>query len=151
MEKEKKTVLEELVKADIRVLQEKGFNSSHSYSFQNLRAGDFSEDVEVTTTSCFFGGERHWFLCPLCHKRVAALYLKGSFGCRDCHNLIYASQSVNRRSSYFPLIRFLELSERVKLLEANIGRQFYAGEPTKKQLRLVSLQEAAMRIGIMFL
>lgn len=151
MEKNKKTILEELVRVDIRFLQKKRCNSSLCSSFQNLRTGDFVERVATTTTPCFFGGERYWFLCPLCSKRVAILYQIDSFGCRNCHNLMYASQALNRRSQYFPLLRVLELGRRIQQLEANIGRRLYAGEPTKKQLLLTSLQEASMRIGILFL
>lgn len=151
MEKERKEILEELVKVDIRLLQEKGLNPSSSFRFKNPHTGDFSENVEATATPCFFGGARYWFLCPLCRKRVAVLYLKNSFGCRDCHNLMYASQGVNRRSPYFPILRTLELRNKIEKLEAGITRTLYAGEPTKKQLQLASLQEAYLRIGVLLL
>jgi hypothetical protein len=59
--------------------------------------------IPITTTPCQFGGERSWFLCPLdvsgaaCGRRVPKLYLdRGLFGCRQCHNLAYASQNVTR-------------------------------------------------------
>ena len=57
--------------------------------------------VPVTSTECYFGGQRYWFICPLkindqpCHRRVGKLYLppdSNYFGCRRCHNLTYTSQ-----------------------------------------------------------
>jgi len=44
-------------------------------------------------TACNYGGERLWFLCPHCGKRVAVLYgVDARFLCRHCYNLPYASQ-----------------------------------------------------------
>lgn len=44
--------------------------------------------------TCNYGGRRVWFRCPApdCGRRVAILYLKGTFACRHCHQLAYASQ-----------------------------------------------------------
>lgn len=48
--------------------------------------------IFFTWTPCNYGGERLWFLCPTCGKRVAVLYLRGkSFACRGCCNLTYQS------------------------------------------------------------
>ena len=39
------------------------------------------QDIEITTTTCHYGGMRHWFLCPavvdgvLCENRVVMPYL----------------------------------------------------------------------------
>jgi hypothetical protein len=52
------------------------------------------ETVQIERTDCFFGGSRPWFLCPGCQGRVAILYLhKGTFRCRQCHDLRYVCQS----------------------------------------------------------
>jgi hypothetical protein len=50
--------------------------------------------VNLTTTPCHIGGERHWFLCPAhgCGQRVAVIYGGGIFACRKCHQLAYPSQ-----------------------------------------------------------
>lgn len=49
--------------------------------------------IHVTTTPCNMGGERHWFLCPDCNRRVAILYSRGAmFSCRTCLTLAYPSQ-----------------------------------------------------------
>ena len=63
--------------------------------------------IELTTTTCNFGGKRHWFICPLringlpCRRRVGKLYLPPGekyFGCRSCYNLTY--QSCKEHQSY---------------------------------------------------
>ena len=55
---------------------------------------DESYPVELVTTPCQMGGERHWFLCPTrgCGRLVAVLYGGGIFACRKCHQLAYPSQ-----------------------------------------------------------
>ena len=55
--------------------------------------------LDVTWTICNYGGERPWFGCPGCGKRVAILFLAGGhFRCRTCHGLVYASQHEDRGS-----------------------------------------------------
>ena len=49
--------------------------------------------VQTQTSTCHLGGQRHWFTCPRCSKRVAVLYAPGRyFACRQCGGLGYASQ-----------------------------------------------------------
>jgi ribosomal protein S27AE len=49
--------------------------------------------VQLSRSPCHYGGERVWFLCPDCDKRVAVLALHGSrFVCRHCHKRPYGSQ-----------------------------------------------------------
>lgn len=51
-------------------------------------------EVSIVKAACGFGGERPWFACPRCHRRVAKLYLRSKrFACRHCHGLRYSSQS----------------------------------------------------------
>lgn len=59
-----------------------------------------AQDIEITPTPCFYGGERYWFRCPasvdgvLCEDRVGVLYLPPAatvFECRHCHDLTYES------------------------------------------------------------
>ena len=53
---------------------------------------DVTQTVYLERTSCRFGGERPWFLCPGCGHRVGVLYGRRLFLCRVCHGLTYASQ-----------------------------------------------------------
>jgi hypothetical protein len=51
------------------------------------------QQVQTQTTSCNLGGQRTWFICPRCTKRVALLYAPGRyFACRQCSGLGYATQ-----------------------------------------------------------
>ncbi|WP_374433548.1 hypothetical protein [Inhella sp.] len=56
-----------------------------------------SHSIGLTFTACPFGGERPWFACPGCCRRVAVVYLRGAgpFRCRQCNQLAYASQSMD--------------------------------------------------------
>ena len=67
-----------------------------------LNAGSFgsnvlvgTQDVRFDATPCNYGGQRRWFLCPGCNRRVAVLCgVGGLFRCRHCHHLPYLSQNV---------------------------------------------------------
>lgn len=51
------------------------------------------EDVGLEWTPCRFGGERPWWLCPGCSRRVIKLYgCAGRYRCRHCHRLSYRTQ-----------------------------------------------------------
>ena len=61
------------------------------------RAGDWQPmeyTVRIEWTSCNYGGQRPWFICPVkkCNRRVAILYGDRIFACRKCHELVYRSQ-----------------------------------------------------------
>ena len=59
---------------------------------------DVQETVSLGWSTCNFGGERPWFLCPGvgCGRRVAILYGPGRyFLCRHCYDLVYESQREN--------------------------------------------------------
>lgn len=53
---------------------------------------DVTLPVALTWTRCHYGGERPWFRCPNCGRRVAILYGDGIFACRHCYRLTYQSQ-----------------------------------------------------------
>jgi hypothetical protein len=56
------------------------------------------------------GGQRLWFLCPGCGKRVAILYLKKYyFRCRRCLGLVYRSQKVTPSQRALNRIREMKL------------------------------------------
>lgn len=49
--------------------------------------------VQTQASLCHLGGQRHWFTCPRCSKRVALLYAPGLyFACRQYGGLGYATQ-----------------------------------------------------------
>ena len=63
-------------------------------SYVKKSTGEVVEQrVQTQTSPCHLGGERHWFTCPKCGKRVAVLYAPGRyFACRQCGGLAYATQ-----------------------------------------------------------
>lgn len=62
---------------------------------------DVQQAVDLTHTSCHFGGQRPWFRCPFCGKRVAVLYLGARARCRHCANLAYDSQNESAHDRMF--------------------------------------------------
>ena len=60
-----------------------------------LHGHGLPQNIRVSWTKVHFGGERPWFHCPHCHKRVARLYNRlGGYFCRACiGNPPYASQT----------------------------------------------------------
>lgn len=58
---------------------------------------DIKERISFSRSACNFGGERLWFLCPHCGRRVAVLYgADARFLCRHCYDLPYATQMTCR-------------------------------------------------------
>jgi hypothetical protein len=68
-----------------------------SYSHLSRETGWVSEElcVRLDWTMCHYGGQRAWFLCPACGRRVAVLYGSAVFVCRHCRRLAYPSQREN--------------------------------------------------------
>jgi hypothetical protein len=74
------------------------------YTVTDNYTGERSDEdyrIQLTTTSCHYGGCRWWFRCPLysagsyCGQRVRKIYLPPGgdyFGCRHCYNLTYQCQ-----------------------------------------------------------
>lgn len=66
-------------------------------SYRYRQYGGEWEDVEETVwldrTVCNYGGQRAWFRCPGCRRRIAVLCSDGKwFLCRHCYQLPYSSQ-----------------------------------------------------------
>jgi len=53
---------------------------------------DHREWVRVSWERCGFGGQRPFFHCPVCTRRVLHLYGISRYLCRHCHGLCYPSQ-----------------------------------------------------------
>ena len=71
-----------------------GFDNGMVLSYRKKSTGEVVEQqVQTQTSPCHLGGQRHWFTCPQCSKRVAVLYAPGRyFACRQCGGLGYATQ-----------------------------------------------------------
>lgn len=52
----------------------------------------FSRLVTLERTTCHLGGERVWWQCPRCRKRVALLYGGRELACRHCWDAAYRCQ-----------------------------------------------------------
>jgi hypothetical protein len=97
---------------------------------------DYDYKILLTTTPCFFGGLRYWFVCPwykngvYCGRRVATLYLGGKhFACRYCYDLTYASRKTSGIWKAFgSSISMPDLDEQ----RTNMRVTHYAGKPTKR-------------------
>lgn len=72
---------------------------SVTLDYRNRRHGGewkaMSYPVPLNWTSCNYGGQRAWWLCPAvgCGRRVAVLYGGTVFACRHCQRLAYKSQN----------------------------------------------------------
>ena len=70
--------------------------------FSYIHAGNVvSEKVPITYSTGVGGGQRPWFQCPACLRRVAILYKSGDrFRCRRCSGLVYPSQYPSRARAH---------------------------------------------------
>jgi hypothetical protein len=76
-----------------------------------LRVGQVDEThlLEVTRTTCHFGGSRPWFRCPACSERAAVLFrLQHGLVCRKCGAVAYRSQSLDVTDRSWKTQRALE-------------------------------------------
>ena len=58
--------------------------------------------MRLSRSSCHYGGERPWFLCPHCGRRVAILYGGAVFACRTCYGLAYEVQREDETRTAWP-------------------------------------------------
>jgi hypothetical protein len=80
------------------------FQYTHTDRRSNEK-NDLDYKARLEWTSCYFGGRRWWFICPLgtddgaCNRRVGALHLANGiyFGCRHCYDLTYRSCKENHQ------------------------------------------------------
>jgi len=103
---------------------------------------DMDYKIELTNTSCNYGGKRYWFICPLskngqyCGRRVGVLYLIGKYyGCRHCGEIAYYSQMQTERYKGFVSIPDIEEAKK------KVKRYYYKGKPTRKHRKLIRLNE----------
>jgi|HubBroStandDraft_6_1064221.scaffolds.fasta_scaffold894194_2 hypothetical protein len=58
------------------------------------KSEEIEDSISLDQTNGGPGWKRPWFLCPGCGRRVAILYQRKYFRCRQCFGLVYASQKV---------------------------------------------------------
>ena len=93
-----------------------------------VRTADGRRDVRrcipLVWTPCHYGGERVWFLCPACGRRIAIVYgLGGEFRCRLCHGLSYPSQHDSRA------LRLLRRAQKIRMTK--LGAAFDEAAPPR--------------------
>lgn len=80
--------LDALRSLDIRLLRRRGLLHPGRSTWESKR-----DSIDLDWTPAPFGGQRPWFLCPACTRRVALLYWFGQgVVCRHCTRRPYASQ-----------------------------------------------------------
>jgi hypothetical protein len=58
--------------------------------YTHNKTEDIQQKLYFTYTPCNYGGTRIWFLCPLCGRRCAIIYMHEKyFACRICCGLTY--------------------------------------------------------------
>ena len=101
-------------------LQPEGVVLTYRY---RVGGGDWESVRQVVTlawTPCHYGGERPWFRCPGCQRRVAVLCGDDRlFLCRHCYRLPYTSQYETRLD---------RLYRKLRKLRDRVGEQ-YARKP----------------------
>jgi hypothetical protein len=89
---DKRSTLDDLLRLDIRTLSRDGaLTPGASAALTWSRGAPYH--VPLDWTQLHGGGQRAWFRCPACRRRVAVLYRAGhGFVCRHCARLPYGSQ-----------------------------------------------------------
>ncbi|GAJ20291.1 unnamed protein product [marine sediment metagenome] len=94
--------------------------------------------VRLVPTKCNYGGQRWWFICNNCQRRVGVLYIGDSeFACRHCYNLTYESRNESRRGFFGVMENFFKAEK----IREGMKRLFYNGKPTRKMRRWMALRE----------
>ena len=102
---DKKGIVEDHPRLDVRKLRrEHGIKPGDWMTVQYEWQGQqIAQEVHFDWTPCNYGGRRFWFICMICGRRVAVIYLKLKyFACRHCHDLTYrCSQEADSRFNKF--------------------------------------------------
>lgn len=91
--------------------------------------------IGLEWTACNYGGERPWFRCPFCNRRVLVIYLppgSGVFACRHCHELAYTAQQCEEHE---------RLLMRIRAIQERLG-----GDPTHHSPWYVPPKPTGMRM-----
>jgi len=102
-----------------------------------IRIGDLMATIEGVRVGF---GTRHYFRCPVCHRRCEALYyLLGRLACRKCQRLGYMSQK-HRSTSVFAALDALFRGHRWSILSRPLREELHEAtyallKATAKQMR----------------
>lgn len=64
-----------------------------------IELGGLGNNIKLTSSKTGNGGERYWFFCPQCNRRIGVLYRSpgsNSFLCRHCLSLQYSTAHYHR-------------------------------------------------------
>jgi hypothetical protein len=70
-------------------------NKLTKINFINNEVETFGQKISLTTSRTRFNGQRLWFVCPKCSRRINNLYkhpYRNLIGCRICLRLKYRNQ-----------------------------------------------------------
>ena len=90
--------------------------------------------IALIKTPCRFGGNRFWFQCPNCWRKVSTLMISShsKYACRRCLHLTYGSRQRSYHGRFAPLFRVLDLEDKYEKLGISVKKRYYKGRPTKK-------------------
>ncbi len=97
----------------------------------NASGAETDLHLRLLTTPQHLGGERRWFACPKCGRRVGCLYapwITDPFWCRRCHHLLYDSQFARRDDAISYANAFMRL--------AKVGRRLERREKDRARARV---------------
>lgn len=96
MSKRTHGITEGLPHVDIR-----GMVLQHGAIWADVSRGGQTFTVQIVWTPCHYGGQRAWFICPVCGHRRAVLYFGDTMLCRTCGGLNYAIQRTTEGNKAF--------------------------------------------------
>ena len=104
-----------LARVQVYVVNEDRVEVRYGWRTENGLSQEVFTAVQLKWTECNFGGDRAWFRCPGCRRRVAILYVRSrGLKCRRCLDLTYASQAEGHRD---------RLMRRIRQLRDKVGRE----------------------------
>jgi len=102
-------------------LQAEGMVLTYRYRVHGRDWESVRQVITLDWTPCHYGGERPWFRCAGCRRRVAVLCSAGKwFLCRHCYELPYGSQQETEEA---------RLLRKVRTLRARLGASMNLLEP----------------------
>ncbi len=96
MSKRTHEITEGLPSVDIR-----GMVLQHGAIWADVSREGQTFAVQIVWTPCNYGGERAWFICPVCGHKRAVLYFDDTMLCRTCAGLNYRIQRTTEANKPF--------------------------------------------------